>query len=1473
MTTNNLPFTSDSGFCTTGNVVGGNITTCGAVSATGNVTGQYLIGNLTYAISPPPVFGNTIAIGTGTGNAQGTYAIAIGNGAGNLSQSGYAVAIGAGSGQGNNAVNNSVSTTLGSPILSLLGTTTGAWGVGQTITAPASVSGAKIIQTRIKSGACAGKGFVVLSQNATSNISGAAGAAIGFQQSNAIAIGASAGSLNQNICAIAIGNSAGSSGQLCKSVAIGAQAGRTVQGAEAVAVGYGAGNYLQSCGAVAIGACSGKNAQGTKAVAIGFNSGNGFVTTASALSSGTSTLWRILNVCCGHSSACFAPGMVYQGRAVPFGNVIYPPIYITAVYPNNHFSTNRGPSVCNAQVCGPWVLESGTNAVAIGACAGHAQGNSSIAIGAKAGNLFLADNSIVINATGANLTSNVANALFVAPIRCHTVAGGSPVGLGYCTTTKEIVYGLAGGGGGCYGNSNVTTLLASGGVTTDIITTGNVYGNAIHTTAVTPGQVAFGDSCTTALVGSCNFVFSSNTSSLAVSGAIVGGCLNTAGNVSATGNIHGSIFNINGTIGGLATCSGLPALVANTSMPFSPGFVAAPCAVYVYGGCGVAPIYIGTQGFPIAVDINGNICGPGIMSVTGNVYGANVVGTYLYGCGANITGIAGSYGNSNVETLLASGAISTDILTTGSMSAQGNIFASTFSTVGAPGNITGANIISAVTFTATGNIYGVNLYGCGSHITGIPGALTGATTGCSTFNTTLGVGATVSCCATHSVALGSGASVSAINGIAIGACTAATNSGFYVAPVRCHTVAGGTPVGLGYCTTTKEVVYGLASGGSCYANANVAAYLSSGTVSTDILTTGNVSATGDVVGTNLYTTGNVSATGSVVGTNLYTAGVLSATGNVRGGNINTDGIVTATGNVYGANIVGCYLYGCGANITGLPNYYSNANVANYLPTYSGSLGSVSTITTTGNITIGGNAVIFGNLSVAGTTTFVNATSVTTSNLFLQLANNQNTFAGINGAGIQAGNVGNTYVANWTYSNVLNAWTTNVGISAAGTIAGNFNGSFTGCGRGITNLSQGRCCNSHLNYVLSTVRIGCGAGAGGFNNLCGGGIAIGCRAGQGGVGPGTILIGKKAGSCFSGQPNNIAIGVCAGTVRQGVNGSGYAIAIGSGAGHTCQWAGSIAIGFQAGATLQSQYGIAVGRNAGGISQGAYAVAIGPSAGFSSQGTNSIAIGRLAGVTNQFANAIAIGYSAGQTSQMPCSVAIGANAGGISQGPYAVAIGPNAGISTQGCFAIAIGRQAGVVVQRPYAVAIGYSAGQYNQGSSSIAIGYAAGGTAQTANGIAVGIQAGNFHQGAYTVAIGYHAGQCNQGNNAIAIGGFAGANHQPCNSIVINATGAAFTCRPATTNALYIAPVRSILGNASALQSLGYNTSTKEIAFGSVAVPSYTVTQAQAITPGSVGQMIAITDSATTDGKASNGMIAYWDTTNTRWSYISDNTAV
>lgn len=86
------------------------------------------------------------------------------------------------------------------------------------------------------------------------------------------------------------------------------------------------------------------------------------------------------------------------------------------------------------------------------------------------------------------------------------------------------------------------------------------------------------------------------------------------------------------------------------------------------------------------------------------------------------------------------------------------------------------------------------------------------------------------------------------------------------------------------------------------------------------------------------------------------------------------------------------------------------------------------------------------------------------------------------------------------------------------------------------------------------------------------------------------------------------------------------------------------------------------------------------------------------------------------------------------------------------------------------------------------------------------------------------------------------------------------------------------GSADTLQLVNNSNSTtpvtvdnSKVAFAiPVQFPVYTKAQAAAIT-GAVGQQICISDSAS--GGNPNGMMAFWDTTNSRWSYIHDNGAL
>jgi hypothetical protein len=75
-------------------------------------------------------------------------------------------------------------------------------------------------------------------------------------------------------------------------------------------------------------------------------------------------------------------------------------------------------------------------------------------------------------------------------------------------------------------------------------------------------------------------------------------------------------------------------------------------------------------------------------------------------------------------------------------------------------------------------------------------------------------------------------------------------------------------------------------------------------------------------------------------------------------------VVAITGNGISVtgNVSGNYFIGNGAFLTGISSTYGNANVANYLPTFSGNLTSLNTITATGNIITSGAISTTGNIS-------------------------------------------------------------------------------------------------------------------------------------------------------------------------------------------------------------------------------------------------------------------------------------------------------------------------------------------------------------------------------------------------------------------------------------------------------------------------------------------------------------------------------
>jgi hypothetical protein len=392
-----------------------------------------------------------------------------------------------------------------------------------------------------------------------------------------------------------------------------------------------------------------------------------------------------------------------------------------------------------------------------GALAGNLTGNLN-------GNGYGANAFAFVSATGNVTSGNVMTGGVVSAT--GNVRGGNINTVGIVTATGNV-YGDYFIGNGSqltgitanYSNSNVTSLMAAFGSNT-VSTTGNVTAGNLRTTGqisatgniaggnITASKVSAGSFDTPGTIIATTF----SGSVVSASGNITGGNINTAGQVSATGNITGNYILGNGSqltglgatysnanvatfmasfgsntisttgnitagyfvgngslltnlTGANVTGSVAQANVANTANAVAGGNVSGQVANALVAGTVTtnAQPNITSLGTLTSVTSTGNVTGgniltAGLISATGNITGA-----YFIGNGSQLTGIAASYGNSNVNSLLAAWGSNT-ISTTGTITA---------------GNVTGGNVLTGGVVSATGNISGNYFIGNGSALTGI----------------------------------------------------------------------------------------------------------------------------------------------------------------------------------------------------------------------------------------------------------------------------------------------------------------------------------------------------------------------------------------------------------------------------------------------------------------------------------------------------------------------------------------------------------------------------------------------------------------------------------------------------------------------------------------------------------------------------------------------------------------------------------
>ena len=187
---------------------------------------------------------------------------------------------------------------------------------------------------------------------------------------------------------------------LVTNTSLGVDAGGIMQGYSAIAIGTGAGNVNQGLKAIAIGDNCGGEYQSANSIAIGSLSGR-FSQAEESVSLGRDTGFQ-------------SQGTRSISVGTQAGSFYQSPYAIALGYQAGRYNQ-------------------GANSVSIGSYAGFGD-QSANATGQ-------ANNSIVINATGANLTNNTANTFTVKPVRA--VSGGvAPAGFSpmyYNPTTGEII--------------------------------------------------------------------------------------------------------------------------------------------------------------------------------------------------------------------------------------------------------------------------------------------------------------------------------------------------------------------------------------------------------------------------------------------------------------------------------------------------------------------------------------------------------------------------------------------------------------------------------------------------------------------------------------------------------------------------------------------------------------------------------------------------------------------------------------------------------------------------------------------------------------------------------------------------------------------------------------------------------------------------------------------------------------------------
>ena len=403
---------------------------------------------------------------------------------------------------------------------------------------------------------------------------------------------------------------------------------------------------------------------------------------------------------------------------IPAGN-------ITNAYGNSNVATFLADFGANAisttgNITGGNLRTSGSAGNIVGVdyiSANYFVGNGSLLTSITAANADSANTAIYVtgNAQG-NITSvGILTSVSVSGnVEAGNVLLGDLLGAGNVTATGNVTGGNINTGGLITATGNITVgNVLTGGIvsaTGNIVTAGNVLTDGVVSAIgnVTGNYILGNGSQLTGIAGTygnanvSNFLANFGSNVISTTGNVTSGNVNT-GVVSATGNIYALNTYIagSGTVAVFGTTSTATTAVIANSFPTTVAIGGNASSVFL-GNPTSSTTTIRGNANVVGNTQSGNLRTTGLITATGTVTGSSLLGSVV-SVSANITG-----GNILTGGLIsATGNITGgNILTAGLVSMTGSSQAASYS---ASGNITGGNIVTGGLVTATGNITGGNL--------------------------------------------------------------------------------------------------------------------------------------------------------------------------------------------------------------------------------------------------------------------------------------------------------------------------------------------------------------------------------------------------------------------------------------------------------------------------------------------------------------------------------------------------------------------------------------------------------------------------------------------------------------------------------------------------------------------------------------------------------------------------------------------